>query len=44
MEVNRENQPHILETETRVIERYVGSVEVIDIHQVNILQRMKHMQ
>ena len=41
-EVKDENQPHALETETHVVERNVCSVEVIDIHELNALQRIKY--
>ena len=40
-EVKDENQPHALETETRIVEQNVGGVEVIEIHELNALQRMK---
>ena len=40
--VKDENQPHTLETETHVVKRNVGGVEVIDIHELNALQRMKY--
>ena len=40
-EVKDENLPHVLETETHVVERNVGGVEVIDMHELNVLQKMK---
>ena len=42
MEVKDENQPHALEIETHVVERNVGGMEVIDIHRLNALQRIKY--
>ena len=40
-EVKDEKQPHILEIETHAVEINVGSVEVIDIQELNALQRMQ---
>ena len=42
MEVKDENLPHVLETETHVMERNVGGVEVIEMHELNVLQKMKY--
>ena len=39
--VKYKNLPHVLETETHVVERNVGGVEVIDMHELNVLQKMK---
>ena len=41
-EVKDENLPHVLETETHVMERNVGGVEVIEMHELNVLQKMKY--
>ena len=41
-EVKDENLPHVLETETHVVERNVGGVEVINMHELNVLQKMKY--
>ena len=41
-EINDEKQLHALERETCVVEINVGGVEVIDIHELNALQRMKY--
>ena len=42
MDVKEENEPHVLEIKTLVVERNVRGVEVIDIHKLNALQRMKY--
>ena len=41
-EINDEKQLHALERDTCVVEINVGGVEVIDIHEINALQRMKY--
>ena len=40
-EIKDENKPHVLVIKTRIVERNVGGVEVIDNHKLNALQRMK---
>ena len=40
-EVKDEKQPHVLERETCVVEINVGCVEVINIHELNALEKMK---
>ena len=42
MEVKDKNKSYVLKIETCIMERNVGSVEVINIHKLNALQRMNH--